>query len=64
MVTTWFKDGTELTSDEKYKISFFGKVASLKILSTGTDDSGEYVFEVKNNVGKSSCTCIVDVSGW
>ncbi|OCT63664.1 hypothetical protein XELAEV_18044763mg [Xenopus laevis] len=62
LTCTWFKDGTELTNDDKYKISFFGKVSSLKILSTGTDDSGQYVFEVKNNVGKSSCTASVEVS--
>ncbi|OCT61202.1 hypothetical protein XELAEV_18047225mg [Xenopus laevis] len=62
LTCTWFKDGTELTNDDKYKICFFGKVSSLKILSTGTDDSGQYVFDVKNNVGNSSCTATVEVS--
>lgn len=60
---SWFKDGKELTSSQKYKISLSNKVASIKILSADKSDSGEYTFEVKNNVGKSTCTATVDVLG-
>lgn len=59
----WFKDGHELSSDHKYKTTFFNKVAGLRILNTGLEDSGDYSFEVKNNVGQSSCTASVHVSG-
>uniref|UniRef100_A0A803W8X5 Ig-like domain-containing protein n=1 Tax=Ficedula albicollis TaxID=59894 RepID=A0A803W8X5_FICAL len=56
LTARWFKDGNELSTDHKYKISFFNKVSGLKILNATLEDSGEYTFEVKNSVGKSSCT--------
>lgn len=59
----WFKDGKELTSSHKYKITFYNKVSTLKILDSEREDSGLYTFEVQNNVGKSSCTASVDVLG-
>lgn len=62
--TKWFKDGKELTSDSKYKISFFNKVSGLKIINVAPRDSGVYSFEVQNPVGKDSCTVSVQVSGW
>uniref|UniRef100_G3UK67 Titin n=1 Tax=Loxodonta africana TaxID=9785 RepID=G3UK67_LOXAF len=60
--TKWFKDGKELMSDSKYKISFFNKVSGLKIISVTPNDSGVYSFEVQNPVGKDSCTASVQVS--
>lgn len=60
----WFKDGKELTSSPKHKITFYNKVSTLKILDSESEDSGLYTFEVQNNVGKSSCTASVDVLGW
>ncbi|XP_059576117.1 titin-like, partial [Alligator mississippiensis] len=62
LTARWFKDGNELSTDHKHKISFFNKVSGLKILNAGLEDSGEYTFEVKNSVGKSSCTASVHVS--
>ncbi|NXM99795.1 TITIN protein, partial [Sylvia borin] len=62
LTARWFKDGNELSTDHKYKISFFNKVSGLKILNATLEDSGEYTFEVKNSVGKSSCTASVHVS--
>lgn len=62
--TKWFKDGKQLTSDSKYKISFFNKVSGLKIINVAPSDSGVYSFEVQNPVGKDSCTASVQVSGW
>uniref|UniRef100_A0A8C5JD12 Ig-like domain-containing protein n=1 Tax=Junco hyemalis TaxID=40217 RepID=A0A8C5JD12_JUNHY len=64
LTARWFKDGNELSTDHKYKISFFNKVSGLKILNATLEDSGEYTFEVKNSVGKSSCTASVHVSGY
>lgn len=62
--TKWCKDGKELTSDSKYKISFFNKVSGLKIINVAPGDSGMYSFEVQNPVGKDTCTASVQVSGW
>lgn len=64
LTTRWFKDGKELTSDNKYKINFFNKVSGLKIINAAPSDSGVYSFEVQNPVGKDSCTASVQVSGW
>lgn len=62
--TGWFKDGKELTSSQKYRITFLNKVSTLKIMAAEKEDGGLYTFAVQNDVGKSSCTASVDVLGW
>lgn len=62
--TGWFKDGKELTSSQKYRITFLNKVSTLKIMDAEKEDGGLYTFAVQNDVGKSSCTASVDVLGW
>lgn len=62
--TGWFKDGKELTSSQKYRITFLNKVSTLKIMDVEKEDAGLYTFAVQNDVGKSSCTASVDVLGW
>uniref|UniRef100_A0A3B5BAY7 Immunoglobulin I-set domain-containing protein n=1 Tax=Stegastes partitus TaxID=144197 RepID=A0A3B5BAY7_9TELE len=52
LVPKWFKDGVELASGRKYKISFSRMISSLNVLSAEKMDSGEYTFEVMNEVGK------------
>lgn len=59
----WFKDGRELSADSKHHITFINKVASVKIPCAEMSDKGLYSFEVKNSVGKSSCSVSVHVSG-
>ncbi|XP_048809113.1 titin-like [Lagopus muta] len=59
--TGWFKDGKELTSSQKYRITFVNKVSTLKIMDTEKEDGGLYTFAVQNDVGKSSCTASVEV---
>lgn len=51
LIPKWFKDGIELASGRKYKISFSKMISSLKVLSAERIDTGEYIFQVKNEVG-------------
>lgn len=59
----WFKDGKEMTSGRKYKITLKDDVASVKILTAEKGDTSEYKMEVSNKVGKDQCTCSVTVLG-
>uniref|UniRef100_A0A668VHV6 Ig-like domain-containing protein n=1 Tax=Oreochromis aureus TaxID=47969 RepID=A0A668VHV6_OREAU len=52
LIPKWFKDGAELASGRKYKISFSRMISSLNVLSAEKVDSGEYTFEIMNEVGK------------
>ncbi|NXQ36801.1 TITIN protein, partial [Alaudala cheleensis] len=54
--TKWFKDGKPLPASKKYRISFKNNIAQLKFYATEMQDSGEYTFEISNDVGISSCT--------
>lgn len=63
LITKWYKDGRELKSDRKYQITFFNNISTLKVFSADRGDRGLYTFEVHNEVGDSSCTSSVDVSG-
>lgn len=63
LITKWYKDGRELRSDRKYQITFSNNISTLKVFSADRGDRGLYTFEVHNEVGDSSCTSSVDVSG-
>lgn len=52
LIPKWFKDGMELAAGRKYKISFSQMISSLNVMSTEKLDSGEYTFQVMNQVGK------------
>lgn len=64
LVTKWFKDGIELASGNKYKISFSRMISCLNVLSTEKLDSGEYTFEIMNEVGKDLSKINLTVLGW
>lgn len=63
LTAKWFKNGGELSSGKKYKITFSNMTSSLKVLSTNMSDSGEYTFEVKNSVGKAVSKAQLTVQG-
>lgn len=62
--TKWLKNGKPLGASKKYRISFKNNVAQLKFYAAEIQDSGEYTFEVANDVGRSSCTATFTVLGW
>lgn len=59
----WFKDGKEMISGRKYKITLKDNTATMKILTAERGDTAEYRMEVSNKVGKDQCTCSVTVLG-
>lgn len=59
----WFKDGKEMISGRKYKMTLKDNVASMKILATERGDTSEYRMELSNKVGHDQCTCSVTVLG-
>lgn len=59
----WFKDGKEMISGRKYKMTLKDNIATMKILTAEKGDTSEYKMEVSNKVGKDQCTCSVTVLG-
>lgn len=59
----WFKDGKEMISGRKYKMTVKDNTATMKILSAEKFDSAEYKMQVANKVGKDECTCSLTVLG-
>lgn len=60
----WFKDGKEMISGRKYKMTLKENTATMKILTAEKGDTSEYRMEVSNKVGKDQCTFSVTVLGW
>ncbi|RXN00522.1 Titin [Acipenser ruthenus] len=58
---SWFQDGNEISSSDKYKMSFDNSLVSLEITGAKVEDSGVYVCEAHNEAGSESCSVEVKV---
>uniref|UniRef100_A0A3B5A6C5 Ig-like domain-containing protein n=1 Tax=Stegastes partitus TaxID=144197 RepID=A0A3B5A6C5_9TELE len=61
MSVRWIKHGKELQSGRKHHLYFENNISSLSIQSAQLEDSGEYLFEVRNSVGSRSCKVLLVV---
>uniref|UniRef100_A0A8C6UBT5 Titin n=1 Tax=Neogobius melanostomus TaxID=47308 RepID=A0A8C6UBT5_9GOBI len=52
----WFREGTEISPSNRYKIAFVNSVATLEISGTDMKDSGLYYCEARNEAGSESCS--------
>lgn len=62
--TYWFKDGNDLSPDDKHKMSFVNSLARLEITAADLKDSGVYYCEARNEAGSESCSMDLKVKGW
>lgn len=60
---TWFKNDKELSTSDKYKITFVDALAVIEFFDVSVDDSGNYTCEVLNESGCESCSAKITVKG-
>lgn len=60
---SWFQDGNEIVSGEKYEISFLDNVCALKLNALDVTDTGSYTCVAANVAGSDECSASLTVQG-
>ena len=60
----WFRNGCEIISNYRQLLCFSNLVASLEVIDSSMEDSGEYVCVASSVAGSDHCSCTVTVKGW
>lgn len=63
MTVSWFKEGKEIKSGQKYLIELKESTASLKIMHLETADAGAYSCQANNSAGKADTSGTLQVKG-
>ncbi len=61
--TYWFRDGNEMSTSDKHKMTFVDSLARLEISSSDIKVSGVYYCEARNEAGSESCSMELRVKG-
>lgn len=59
----WFKEGSEISPSDRYRMAFINSVATLEVCGAETKDSGLYYCEARNEAGSESCSMELKVKG-
>lgn len=59
----WFREGSEISPSDRYKMAFVNSVATLEVCGTDIKDSGLYYCEARNEAGSESCSTELKVKG-
>lgn len=63
LTTKWFKNKKEILSSADCSVIKDNTSSSLELFFAKTSDSGEYVCEIQNDVGSTSCQATLFVKG-
>lgn len=64
LTTKWFKNKKEILSSAECSVIKDNTSSSLELFFAKTSDSGEYVCEIQNDVGSTSCQATLFVKGY
>lgn len=59
----WFREGSEISPSDRYKMAFVESVATLEVCGADIKDSGLYYCEARNEAGSESCSMELKVKG-
>lgn len=64
LTTKWFKSNKEILSSGDCSVTKDNTSSTLELFFAKTVDSGDYVCEIKNDVGSTSCQAALFVKGY
>lgn len=59
----WFKEGSEISAGDRYRMAFSNCVATLEVCEAEAKDGGLYYCEARNEAGSESCSMELKVKG-